>query len=87
MNDTTEATTNALTMVSLKDICAELGIKPAAARRKLRSKLEKSAGDFRWEFVPEQVDEIKALLTAKAEAPAEGGEGGEGGEDGEDGAE
>ncbi len=76
MSETTE-TTETLDMISLKQICEELGIKPAAARRKLRSKLEKSAGDFRWEFTEEQAEEVKALLTAKSEGAAEGQEEGD----------
>jgi hypothetical protein len=52
-----------LEMVSLKQICEELGITPASARRKLRNKLEKSAGDFRWEFTDEQAEEVRAILT------------------------
>ena len=60
---------NELEMISLKQICEELGIKPAAARRKLRGKLGKNEGDFRWEFTPgAEVDKVKELLTAKAPA-------------------
>ena len=61
---------NELDMVTLKQICEELGISAASARRKLRNKLTKDAGDFRWEWTPEQADEIKALLTAKTERKA-----------------
>lgn len=70
----TPAEAPAKTTVSLKDICAELKISPTAARRKLRLKLEKTDG-FRWEFEPDQVAQIKELLTKpepeKVPAPAE----------------
>lgn len=59
---------NELDMITLKQICEELGIKPAAARRKLRGKLGKAEGDFRWEFTPEQAEEVKEILAVK-EAP------------------
>lgn len=58
---------NEMEMITLKQICEELDIKPATARRKLRSKLNKSEGDFRWEFTEEQAAEVKAILTAKEE--------------------
>jgi hypothetical protein len=58
---------NEMEMITLKQICEELDIKPAAARRKLRGKLGKSEGDFRWEFTEEQAAEVKAILMAKAE--------------------
>ena len=53
-----------LEMVSLKQICEEIGMTPAAARRKLRTKLNKDDGDFRWEFTDAQAAEVKAILTA-----------------------
>ena len=53
-----------LEMVSLKQICEEIGMTPAAARRKLRTKLDKDDGDFRWEFVEADVAKIKEILTA-----------------------
>ena len=61
---------NELDMITLKQICEELGINAAGARRKLRTKMGKSEGDFRWEFTPEQAEEVKAILTAKAEKAA-----------------
>jgi hypothetical protein len=63
---------NEMDVVTLKQICEELNIKPAAARRKLRGKLGKSEGDFRWEFTPEEAIKVKDILTAvKAPASAE----------------
>jgi hypothetical protein len=72
-----EAAAPAPVRISLKAICADLKIDPTAARRKLRAKAAKGA-DFRWEFLEEEVEGIKAILTAKAEkkeaAPAAEGE-------------
>lgn len=57
---------NEMEMITLKQICDELEIKPASARRKLRNKLNKSEGDFRWEFTEAQAAEVKAILAGKA---------------------
>lgn len=55
--------------ITLAEICAELDIKPANARVKLRRRLEKADGaGFRWVFPIEQKDEIVEMLTAKAAA-------------------
>ena len=61
--------TEQATTVTLAEICAELDIKPANARVKLRRRLAKAddAG-FRWVFPIEQKDEIVELLTTKASA-------------------
>ena len=78
----TEAQTqeNTVTTISLADICKELSIKPQAARVKLRKKLAAAKGaGFRWAFTEDQVDEVKAILTVKAEKKAEDGD-----KDGED---
>lgn len=61
---TAEVNTNE---ISLAEICKELGIKPQAARVKLRKKMADSKGEgFRWVFPIEQKDEIVELLTPKA---------------------
>ena len=65
------------TEITLSEICKELGIKPQAARVKLRRKLAATKGDgFRWVFPIELKEEIVTLLTAssrvKKEAEAEG---------------
>ena len=52
---------------TLKSICEELGLNPAAARRKLRAKFSKAEGDFRWEFDAAGKAEVVAILTAKPE--------------------
>lgn len=66
--------TEEIQVVTLAEICAELDIKPATARVKLRKRLEKAddAG-FRWVFPVDQKDEIVELLTKKA-AKAEAAE-------------
>lgn len=68
----TEAAAPAVEMITLKEICEELGIKPANARQRLRAKMTKStAGGFRWEWPVEQKDEIVAFLKKPAESAAE----------------
>lgn len=48
--------------VALKTICAKCGVDPRIARRVLRAKKVERTG--RWEFAPERVAEIEALLKA-----------------------
>lgn len=58
----TEDNTQKESRVTLKEICEELNIKPAAARRILRkSNIEKPGGSWTWDN-PEEVDRIKSLL-------------------------
>lgn len=56
-------------LVSLADICAQVQVVPRIARRRLRKALG-VLEEGRWEFAPERVDEIKALITGTA-TPAE----------------
>lgn len=51
--------------IPLGDICTELQIVPRIARRRLRKALG-TLEEGRWEFLPEQVDGIKALITGVA---------------------
>lgn len=67
--------TEQVEVVTLAEICAELDIKPATARVKLRKHLEKAEGaGFRWVFPVDQKDEIVGLLTKKAAAEEAEGE-------------
>ena len=69
----------AVETITLKEICEELGIKPASARQKLRAKMKDSKADnFRWVFPVEQKDEIVELLKSKAKPGAEEGDDDEG---------
>jgi hypothetical protein len=47
-------------MISIGQICEELGIDPKKARAKLRSKMEKPECGWKWQ--PEEVNKIKELL-------------------------
>jgi hypothetical protein len=59
-------------LTALSEICAELGIKPQAARIKLRKKFAAGKAEgFRWTFTDEQVAEVKDILTAKGKAKAD----------------
>ncbi len=69
-NETDETVALAVETFTLKSICEELGMNPAAARRKLRSKFSKAEGDFRWEFDADGKAEVVAILTAKPEPKA-----------------
>ncbi len=73
-------------LTPLADICKELGIKPVAARIKLRKKFSASKEKgFRWAFSAEQVEEVRTILLTKGKekaAPEKDGED-EGGEDGD----
>lgn len=51
--------------VPLKKVCADIDIDPSLARRILRSKGKKPSG--RWEWKPEDVEDVKTLLKAEAE--------------------
>lgn len=58
-------------VVTLAEICEELGIKPQSARVKLRKKLAEAKGEgFRWSFPVERKAEIVALLTPKVKEAA-----------------
>ena len=58
--------------ITLSEICKELGIKPQAARVKLRRKLADAKGEgFRWVFPIERKEEIVTLLTTTARAKKE----------------
>lgn len=47
--------------VSLAELCAELGLEPSAARKKLRGKVEKPGS--RWEWTnPEDIERVKGYL-------------------------
>lgn len=49
------------TVISLSDLCAELGIEPSVARKKLRGKVEKPGG--RWEWANQgDVDVVRGFL-------------------------
>lgn len=65
--EATEAAEAPEAVITLTEICAEMGIKTTSARVKLRKKLaEGRKGNSRWVFPLEQKDEIVALLTPKA---------------------
>lgn len=49
------------TMFSLSDLCAELGIEPSVARKKLRGKVEKPGGRWEW-ATQEELDNVKGYL-------------------------
>ena len=84
MSEVNQNTAEAVALIPLADICKELGIKPSAARIKLRKKLgnENKGEGFRWSFTEEQKANVVATLTAKpaakeaeeVEAQAEEGE-------------
>ena len=58
--------------ITLSEICKELGIKPQAARVKLRRKLADAKGEgFRWVFPIERKEEIVTLLTTSPRARKE----------------
>lgn len=57
-------------LVSLADICAEVQVVPRIARRRLR-KAKGILTEGRWEFAPEQVAEIKALILGTTVKAAE----------------
>ena len=58
--------------ITLSEICKELGIKPQAARVKLRRKLADAKGEgFRWVFPIERKEEIVTLLTPNSNSRAE----------------
>lgn len=47
--------------VSLAELCAELGLEPTAARKKLRGKVEKPGS--RWEWTdPEEIERVRGYL-------------------------
>lgn len=46
---------------TLKEICSELGIPPASARRVLRSRGRAPEGGWRWSS-PQEVEEVKSFL-------------------------
>lgn len=70
--ENTENAAPAVEMFTLKSICEELGLNPATARRKLRTKLPKTEGaSFRWEFDADGKAQVVEILTAKPEPKAQ----------------
>lgn len=52
------------TLITLKQICSKVGIKPKAARRVLRRSGEVQVDTFRWEFTPAQAKRVQSILSA-----------------------
>ncbi len=55
-------------LISLADICAQVQVVPRIARRRLR-KARGLLTEGRWEFTPEEVDEVMSIICPKAATP------------------